>query len=122
MGKSVWEITYLLKLSPHIPRIRIVVLARFDIPSGGSGVALLFMFCCIARILVTDLPFPNLPLGLRNIFTNSFLLPILHFKELAYTVATLNCIIRPIIMVGWLAPMAKFITVTVSHAFLCSLP
>ena len=48
------------------------------------------MFCCIARILVTDLPFPNLPLGLRNIFTNSFLLPILHFKELAYTVATLN--------------------------------
>ena len=34
----------------------------FDIPRGGSDVAFLFLFCCIACILVTDFPFLRLPL------------------------------------------------------------
>ena len=88
MENSVWEITYAQTFAAHTPNSH--CRPRFDILSGGSGVALLFMFCCIARILVTDLPFLSLPLGLCNIFTNSLLLQILRFKELAYSVATQN--------------------------------
>ena len=73
-----------LKLSPHIPRIRIVVFGLIFLRAGAA----LRFFSCFAALRVTDLPSLSLPLGLCNIFTNSLLLQILRFKELAHSVAT----------------------------------